>query len=76
MRYLVAAAALLIANVAHAERFYDAQGRYQGRAEDHGNETRYYDAHGRLVGYTQKHGVEIREYDGGGHFLGSVLKAE
>lgn len=39
---------------AQTRRDYDAQGRYQGRAESRGDTTRFYDAQGRYQGRSER----------------------
>lgn len=65
------------AGVAHAEtrRFYDATGRFEGRAESQGNTTRYYDKDGRATGRSKiGSGGVTRRYDKDGHLTGETRR--
>ena len=63
------------AGVAHAEtqRFYDAAGHPQGRAETQGHTTRYYDRDGHATGRSEVgSGGVTRYYDKDGHLTGET----
>ena len=68
---------VISAGVAHAEtrRFYDATGRFEGRAESQGSTTRYYDKDGHAAGRSEVgSGGVTRRYDKDGRFTGETRR--
>ena len=68
---------VISAGVVHAEtrRFYDAPGRFEGRAESQGSTTRCYDRDGRTTGRSEVgSGGITRRYDKERRFIGETRR--
>jgi len=77
---LLVGAALLVGGATRAEtvqRFFDATGHSQGRAESEHGVTRYYDKLGRPEGRSETdRGGETRYFDSEGHSRGRAVPAD